>query len=316
MYEAQPTSLSLDTSLPLSKPEVYNLDDIVLEPYSLDSGIGISPLMCGNQQGTPEFSPASVYSHGKNERHFLQNVQSSSSYNSFELSSNNGMGDGNSMNNTVSYIPVETKPQISHQYLVPESSMMANNVTQINDRLTSASKVSPPFYTPNFQTTIMPGPERQQFSLLSPANSYDSSLVFPQINWSPVKAVKVRSIQKEQRRQIPRTGKGIRKKNAKYEIPPDETLENIDELIAQARAIGDIDNVVRLIRNKRLLRNRLAALESRERKKRYIERLEKDNKQLNEDLDMATEELAKALEKANDLEHRLASLKKIVDDAR
>ncbi|RKF63500.1 hypothetical protein OnM2_025131 [Erysiphe neolycopersici] len=204
MNEAQPTSLSLNISLPLSKPEVYNLDDIVLEPYSLDSGIGISPLMCA----TPEFSPASVYSHGKNERHFLQNVQSSSSYNSFELSSNNGMGDGNSMNNTVSYIPVETKPQISHQYLVPESSMMANNVTQNNDRLTSARKVSPPFYTPNFQTTIMPGPERQQFSLLSPTNSYDSSLVFPQINLSPVKAVKVRSIQKkEQRRQIPRTGK-------------------------------------------------------------------------------------------------------------
>ncbi|RKF63501.1 putative bzip transcription factor [Erysiphe neolycopersici] len=66
----------------------------------------------------------------------------------------------------------------------------------------------------------------------------------------------------------------------------------------------------------RLLRNRLAALESRERKKRYIEKLEKDNKQLNEDLDMATEELAKELEKANDLEHQVASLKKIVDDAR
>ncbi|POS86462.1 hypothetical protein EPUL_001962 [Erysiphe pulchra] len=306
MYNAQPTSLSLDTSLPFSQPEVYNLDDLILEPYSLDSGVGISSLMCDSERGTPEFSTASMYSYEKNERHFPQNIQPSSSYNSFEL---------NSTYDT--YVPVKTQRPISPQYLTGESSMMVNNVVQNYDRLKLVSELSLPFHAPNLQATIMTGPERQQFSLLSPGNSNGLDLMSPQMNWSPVKAIKGRPVQKKgRRRQLSRNGNGIRKKNAKYEIPPSETLENIDELIAQARAIGDIENIVRLIRNKRLLRNRLAALESRERKKRYIEKLEKDNKQLNDDLDLATEELAKALEKVNDLECRVASLEKMVDDVR
>lgn len=260
MFNVQPTSVPLDASLPFSEPEAYKLDDKVLEPYSLGSSLGVSPLIHDSQQGTPEFSPASVYSHGSNEKHSPQKMKSSPSYDSFELSSTYCRGNGNSMKNIVSFIPVETQQTISPQYLTGESSMMASNTIQNYDRFTSASEVSPPFYAPDFHAAIMTGSETQQFSLLSPANSYDSNLVSPQMSWLPFKAVKDRPVQKKgRRRQILRDGNGIRKKNAKYEIPPGETLENIEELIAQARAISDIENVVRLIRNKRLLRNRLAA---------------------------------------------------------
>ncbi|KHJ32307.1 putative bzip transcription factor [Erysiphe necator] len=137
------------------------------------------------------------------------------------------------------------------------------------------------------------------------------------MDWSPVMDVKHRSDHKKvRRRQIPRNANVIRKKNAKYEIPPGETLENIDQLIAEAHGRGDKKAVIRLIGNKRLLRNRLAALESRERKKRYIEKLEKDNKQLSDELNSTKEDLDRALEKINHLERQAAHLKIVIEKIR
>ncbi|KAI6246817.1 hypothetical protein HI914_05198 [Erysiphe necator] len=290
---------------------------MVQEPYSLDSDLGISPLMCDSLQDALEFSPASERSHRTIECHYPLSIQLSSSYNSFEPNSTCGVSDENSINNTISYMPVEIQQALSPQCSTEECSIMINNLIQSHDRLGLENEMSPPIHAPNFQTTFMTTLDGRQFPLLSPANSYDSNLIFPSMDWSPVMDVKHRSVHKKvRRRQIPRNANVIRKKNAKYEIPPGETLENIDQLIAEAHGRGDKKAVIRLIGNKRLLRNRLAALESRERKKRYIEKLEKDNKQLSDELNSTKEDLDRALEKINHLERQAAHLKIVIEKIR
>lgn len=68
---------------------------------------------------------------------------------------------------------------------------------------------------------------------------------------------------------------GIRKKNARFEIPAERTLSNIDQLIAQS---SNEDEIKELKQQKRLLRNRQAALDSRQRKKLHTEKLEEEKK--------------------------------------
>ncbi len=53
-----------------------------------------------------------------------------------------------------------------------------------------------------------------------------------------------------------RRGDGIRKRNARFDIPPDHNLSNIDQLIAQST---DEQEIKELKQQKRLLRNRQAA---------------------------------------------------------
>lgn len=72
-----------------------------------------------------------------------------------------------------------------------------------------------------------------------------------------------------------RRGDGIRKKNARFEIPAERNLSNIDQLIAQST---DELEIKELKQQKRLLRNRQAALDSRQRKKQHTERLEDEKK--------------------------------------
>lgn len=69
---------------------------------------------------------------------------------------------------------------------------------------------------------------------------------------------------------------GIRKKNARFEIPAERTLSNIDQLIAQST---NEEEIKELKQQKRLLRNRQAALDSRQRKKLHTEKLEEEKKQ-------------------------------------
>ncbi|CEL08395.1 Putative BZIP transcription factor [Aspergillus calidoustus] len=68
---------------------------------------------------------------------------------------------------------------------------------------------------------------------------------------------------------------GIRKKNARFEIPAERTLSNIDTLISQST---NEDEIKELKQQKRLLRNRQAALDSRQRKKQHTEKLEEEKK--------------------------------------
>jgi hypothetical protein len=53
-----------------------------------------------------------------------------------------------------------------------------------------------------------------------------------------------------------RRGDGIRKKNARFDIPAERNLTNIDQLISQST---DEQEIKELKQQKRLLRNRQAA---------------------------------------------------------
>ncbi|WEW59323.1 hypothetical protein PRK78_004793 [Emydomyces testavorans] len=68
---------------------------------------------------------------------------------------------------------------------------------------------------------------------------------------------------------------GIRKKNARFDIPAERTLSNIDVLISRST---DDEEIKELKQQKRLLRNRQAALDSRQRKKVHTEQLEEDKR--------------------------------------
>lgn len=68
---------------------------------------------------------------------------------------------------------------------------------------------------------------------------------------------------------------GVRKKNARFDIPAERNLRTIDTLISQT---ADEMEIKELKQQKRLLRNRQAALDSRQRKKQHTERLEEEKK--------------------------------------
>ncbi|KAI9374376.1 putative bZIP transcription factor [Aspergillus egyptiacus] len=81
---------------------------------------------------------------------------------------------------------------------------------------------------------------------------------------------------------------GIRKKNARFEIPAERTLSNIDHLISQST---NEEEIKELKQQKRLLRNRQAALDSRQRKKLHTEKLEEEKKQFTQAISELEDEL-------------------------
>ncbi|PWY89264.1 hypothetical protein BO70DRAFT_385335 [Aspergillus heteromorphus CBS 117.55] len=81
---------------------------------------------------------------------------------------------------------------------------------------------------------------------------------------------------------------GIRKKNARFEIPAERTLSNIDQLISQS---SNEEEIKELKQQKRLLRNRQAALDSRQRKKLHTEKLEEEKKHFTQVINDLEEEL-------------------------
>ncbi|KAJ5124894.1 uncharacterized protein N7515_008719 [Penicillium bovifimosum] len=68
---------------------------------------------------------------------------------------------------------------------------------------------------------------------------------------------------------------GKKKRNARFPIPAERTLSNIDHLISQST---NEEEIKELKQQKRLLRNRQAALDSRQRKKLHTEKLEEEKK--------------------------------------
>lgn len=71
---------------------------------------------------------------------------------------------------------------------------------------------------------------------------------------------------------------GVRKRNARYEIPKEITLDTVDAFLA---ASPNEQTTAFLKASKRLLRNRQAALDSRQRKRQHTERLETEKKEFN-----------------------------------
>ncbi|ROT36867.1 bZIP transcription factor [Sodiomyces alkalinus F11] len=107
-----------------------------------------------------------------------------------------------------------------------------------------------------------------------------------------------------------RRGDGIRKKNARFDIPAERNLNNIDQLIAQST---DEQEIKELKQQKRLLRNRQAALDSRQRKKQHTERLEDEKKHFTAVLGEMEEEMADLKEKMEQLLREKQSYQEYVE---
>ncbi|KAK3111687.1 hypothetical protein LTR53_012798 [Teratosphaeriaceae sp. CCFEE 6253] len=82
---------------------------------------------------------------------------------------------------------------------------------------------------------------------------------------------------------------GIRKKNGRIEIPEERNIRTIDELID---VTTDEDVLKELKQQKRLLRNREAALASRQRKKKHTEELEGREKNFGHQIAMLEKDVA------------------------
>ncbi|OCK80536.1 hypothetical protein K432DRAFT_297478 [Lepidopterella palustris CBS 459.81] len=82
---------------------------------------------------------------------------------------------------------------------------------------------------------------------------------------------------------------GIRKKNARFDIPPERSLLNIDLLIQNST---NDEEIKELKQQKRLLRNRQAALDSRQRKKKHTEELEEEKKLWTERVSVLDDEIS------------------------
>lgn len=233
------------------------LDDGILDQSAVDSGLELSPPMADSRResfaGVPAhslFSPQPV------------DTQSVPSNNPFDTQG-------------TSFVNMDqTQPG---PFMVPGSSW---------PMATSNSGSGTPIQ--HFDQSMHPtmashNPFSSHSNMFSSLASGNPSLpTSPQSNW-----MAAQSSNKRARPSSPalrghnemRRGDGIRKKNARFEIPPERNLHNIDQLIAMST---DESEIKELKQQKRLLRNRQAALDSRQRKKQHTERLEDEKKEFNQ----------------------------------
>jgi len=103
-----------------------------------------------------------------------------------------------------------------------------------------------------------------------------------------------------------RQGDGVRKKNNRIDIPAGRNINNIDQLIENETDEG----IIRELKSqKRLLRNREAALQSRQRKKKHTEELEVKEKEYTSQISM----YEAALSNQQSLEQSLAHSQHIIE---
>ncbi|KAH7163052.1 hypothetical protein B0J13DRAFT_615657 [Dactylonectria estremocensis] len=257
------------------------LDDNILDHSGIDSGLELSPPMADSRResfavGPPLFSP-------KTEDWQSVDMQS--------VPSNNPFMDQHSNN------PFIRLDQNQSNFAAPASnwSLASGSCTPLQpfDNV-------PAEYETN--ASIFQRPMQGQTPFSNPGNMFSglpggnqSIPASPHKDWmSPNQQA---ALGKKMRPSSPairshndmRRGDGIRKKNARFDIPAERNLSNIDQLIAQS---SDEQEIKELKQQKRLLRNRQAALDSRQRKKQHTERLEDEKKQFTVIIGDMEEEMA------------------------
>ncbi|KAI1403423.1 bZIP transcription factor [Hypoxylon fuscum] len=270
----RPNHLSVDTNHAqkyFEEEDSNILDENILDSSAIDSGLELSPPMAGSRRDSFAV-PGSIFS-PKTEVGDWQSVdmQSVPSNNPFLEPQNNN--------------PFRTDPSQygsqNQQWSMGQASgtctpLQYDGLETAFDNNQSIFQQRPlqmqtPFSNPSHQVPL--------FSTVGPSNP---SIPSEQKDWMG-QDLKNPSIVKRMRPDTPtirshnelRRGDGIRKKNARFDIPAERNLGNIDQLIA---ATTDEQEIKELKQQKRLLRNRQAALDSRQRKKMHTERLEDEKK--------------------------------------
>jgi len=255
------TPLALDTSQKFLKQEdnTTALDESTLDHSTLDSGLEMSPHMVDSRResfgaGSSLFSPKTETWDSVE----MQSVPSTTGYSDHFNSNNPFMR----LDHTQSAFGVQATP-----WSMGVGSGTCTPMPQF-DGMSDYDTSTSIFQRPLGGQAPFSNPSVNIFAGLASVNT-TSALV------TPTPATAGLSTSTHQRKEIPnqgqkklppsptvrshndlRRGDGIRKKNARFEIPPDRNLSNIDQLIAQST---DDQEIKELKQQKRLLRNRQAA---------------------------------------------------------
>lgn len=287
----RPSTLTVDTHTQnfYEEDEGSILDDNILDPSSIDSGLEMSPPMNGSRRDS--FAVSSALFSPKTDEWQQVDMQPMASNNPFVEQNHNP------------FMRVESQTSSyghqGHGWGMNHGSGMSTPM-QTHDGLPSDFEVNAPVFQRPMQTPFT-NPGNQQLPLFSSSSTSNGSIpTSPQKEWSVADAMDHRSMPKRMRPHSPtlrshpdmtRRGDGIRKKNARFDIPAERNLNNIDQLIAQST---DEQEIKELKQQKRLLRNRQAALDSRQRKKQHTERLEDEKKHYTALINDLEEDLAEA----------------------
>ncbi|KAK5655450.1 hypothetical protein OQA88_5721 [Cercophora sp. LCS_1] len=261
------------------------LDENILDQTSLDSGLEMSPPMVESRRDS--FAVSSMFSPKTEE---WQPVEMQS------VPSNNPFFDQHSNN---PFLRMDQSQQAAYQgHSWPMTSSGSATPMQTFDGLpTEFSSDIPLFHRPAtmqaqtpFTTTGTQVALFQQLGHATPTSPQKDHWMSQELkNQAMAKRARPASPMIRSHNEL-RRGDGIRKKNARFEIPSERNLGNIDQLISQST---DEQEIKELKQQKRLLRNRQAALDSRQRKKQHTERLEDEKKQFTEVITSMEEQIAK-----------------------
>lgn len=289
----RPSTLTVDTHTQnyFEEDEGSILDENILDHSALDSGLEMSPPMNGSRRDS--FAVSSALFSPKADEWQHVDMQPMASNNPFVEQNNNP------------FMRVDSQSSFhghqGHGWSMGNGSGMSTPM-QGHDGLPGEFEVNAPlFQRPMQGQTPFTNPGNQQMPLFSSGNTSNGSIpTSPQKEWSVADAMDHRAMPKRMRPHSPtlrshtdmsRRGDGIRKKNARFDIPAERNLTNIDQLIAQST---DEQEIKELKQQKRLLRNRQAALDSRQRKKMHTERLEDEKKHYTALISDLEEDLAEA----------------------
>ncbi|CAG8984212.1 hypothetical protein HYALB_00004195 [Hymenoscyphus albidus] len=291
----RPSSLTVDTHAPqtyFEEDEGSILDENILDQSALDSGLEMSPPMAGSRRDSFAVS-SSLFSPKTDEWQHVdmqhQQHQPMSSNNPFVEHSNNP------------FMRIDAQSgygQPNHGWAMNNNSGMSTPMHG-HDGIPAEFEVNQPIFQRPMQTPFS-NSGVQPLPLFSSGNTSNGSIpTSPQKEWSIAdnmdnrmpKRMRPHSPTLRSHPEMSRRGDGIRKKNARFDIPAERNLTNIDQLIAQST---DEQEIKELKQQKRLLRNRQAALDSRQRKKQHTERLEDEKKHYTGLINDLEEELAEA----------------------
>lgn len=251
----RPTSLSIDTQTHNyfgEEEEGSILDDNILEQSAMDSGLEMSPPMNGSRRQSYAVSSALFSPKTDDWQHI--DMQS--------MGSNNPFADQTS-NNPFMRIDASSYGNQHQLWNMGHASGISTPMQPGHDGLPTEFDVNAPVFQRPVQTPFT-NQNNTQLPLFSSNTSNASIPTSPQKEWMAPE-VDHRAMPKRMRPQSPglrthpdmvRRGDGIRKKNARFDIPAERNLTNIDQLIAIS---NDETEIKELKQQKRLLRNRQAA---------------------------------------------------------
>ncbi|KAI0875196.1 bZIP transcription factor [Hypoxylon argillaceum] len=271
----RPNPLTVDTSQAqkfFEEDDAVILDDGILDRSTIDSALEMSPAMGDSRRDS--FAVAGALFSPKTEDWQSVDMQSVPSNNPFLEPQNNNPFTRPDQSTHATY-GSQNQPWSMGHGSGTCTPVQYDGLEATYDGSTSIFQRSIPMQTPfSNPTGHVP-----LFSAVGPSNS--SIPTSPQKDWmsTDFKAQSLKRSQVEnsaiRSHNEMRRGDGIRKKNARFDIPAERNLDNIDTLISQST---DDQEIKELKQQKRLLRNRQAALDSRQRKKQHTERLEEEKK--------------------------------------